>query len=152
MENSEFSGNSETSENLFSEVFDSEFPIWHYTQHRKLGLKTSECSLRHFDQTPRFSNSEFSILHYTQNGKLGVERNPPPPPPLNPPLNKTNKITTTSAKDSESRRGGKLGVLGKLGNLGESVFRGFSLRVSHLALYPTPKTRVENLGVFSEAL
>ena len=73
VENSEFSGNSETSENQFSEVFHSEFPIWHNTQHRKLGLKTSECSLRHFDQTPRFSNSEFSILHYTQNGKLGVE-------------------------------------------------------------------------------
>ena len=36
--------------------------------------------------------------------------------------------------------------------LGESVFRGFSLRVSHLAQYPTPKTRVENLGVLSEAL
>ena len=36
--------------------------------------------------------------------------------------------------------------------LGESVFRGFSLRVSHLAQYPTPKTRVENLGIFSEAL
>ena len=28
----------------------------------------------------------------------------------------------------------------KLGNLGESVFRGFSLRVFHLALYPKPKT------------
>ena len=67
-------------------------------------------------------------------------------------VNKTNKIRTTSAKDSESRRGGKLGVLGKLGNLGESVFRGFSLRVSHLAQYPTSKTRVENLAVFSEAL
>ena len=53
--------------------FSLKFPIWHNTQHRKLGLKTSECSLRHFDQTPRFSNSEFSILHYTQNGKLGVE-------------------------------------------------------------------------------
>ena len=55
------------------EVLHSEFPIWQNTQHRKLQLKTSECSLRHFDQTPRFSNSEFSILHYTQNGKLGVE-------------------------------------------------------------------------------
>ena len=67
-------------------------------------------------------------------------------------VNKTNKITTTSAKDSESMRGRKLRVLRKLGNLGESVFRGFSLRVSHLAEYPTPKTQVENLGVFSEAL
>ena len=67
-------------------------------------------------------------------------------------VNKTNKITTTSVKDSESRRGGKLGVLEKLRNLGESVFQGFSLRVSHLALYPKPKTLVENLGVFSEAL
>ena len=38
-----------------------------------LQLKTLEVSLRHYDQTPRFSNTVFSILHYTQNGKLGVE-------------------------------------------------------------------------------
>ena len=38
-------------------------------------------------------------------------------------------------------RGRKLGVLGKLGNLGESVFRGFQLRVFHFALYPKRKTR-----------
>ena len=38
-----------------------------------LELKTSEFSLQHYDQTPRFSNSEFSLLHHTENGKLGVE-------------------------------------------------------------------------------
>ena len=36
-------------------------------------MKTSECCLKPFYQTPSFSNSEFSILHYTQNGKLGDE-------------------------------------------------------------------------------
>ena len=40
-----------------------------------------------------------------------------------------------------ARRGRKLGVLGKLENLGESVFRGFQLRVVHFALYPKRKTR-----------
>ena len=34
--------------------------------------ENSEFSLRHFDQTPRFSNSEFSFLHYSQNWQLEV--------------------------------------------------------------------------------
>ena len=39
VENSEFSENSETSENQFSEVFNSEFSILHYTQNGKLGVE-----------------------------------------------------------------------------------------------------------------
>ena len=42
-------------------------------------MKTSDFSLKHFDQTmstliklPKFSSSDFFILHHTQNGKLGV--------------------------------------------------------------------------------
>ena len=89
------------------------------------------------------------------------------------------ELENNSTSAGGDGRGRKLGVLG---NLGESLFRGFSLRVFHLALYPKPKTRsfiqstliklrgfptpsfpvlqytqneklgVENLGVFSQAL
>ena len=37
VESSEFSENSETSENQFPEVFNSEFSILHHTQNAKLG-------------------------------------------------------------------------------------------------------------------
>ena len=39
VENSEFSENSETSENQFSEVFRSEFSILHCTQNQKLRVE-----------------------------------------------------------------------------------------------------------------
>ena len=73
VENSEFSENSET-----SETSEYQFPRFStpsfrfcpippaYTQNRKLGIENLGVSLRHFDQTPSFSNSELSILHYTQ--------------------------------------------------------------------------------------
>ena len=76
VENSEFSENSETSENQFSEVFNSEFSILHYTQNGKLGVENLgdlllvSSNLRYFGQR---GFSDFSILHYTQNGKLGDE-------------------------------------------------------------------------------
>ena len=75
VENSEFSENSENSgnsENQFSEVFNSEFSILHYTQNGKLGDENLGVLFQPFYQTPSFSNSEFPILHFTQNGKLGV--------------------------------------------------------------------------------
>ena len=65
VENSEFS---ETSENQFSEVFNSEFSILHCTQNGKLGDENLGVLFQAF-----LPNSEFSILHYTQNGKLGDE-------------------------------------------------------------------------------
>ena len=49
------------------------FPFCTIPKTENLEMKTSECSFKHFYQTPSFSNSEFSILHYTQNGKLGNE-------------------------------------------------------------------------------
>ena len=39
VENSEFSENSETSEIQFSEVFNSEFSVFYYTQNRKVGVE-----------------------------------------------------------------------------------------------------------------
>ena len=39
VENSEFSENSETSENQFSEVFNSEFSVLYHTQNRKVGVE-----------------------------------------------------------------------------------------------------------------
>ena len=43
------------------------FPFCTIPKTENSELKTSEFSLRHYNQlTPRFSNSEFSILHYTQ--------------------------------------------------------------------------------------
>ena len=54
VESSEFSENSETSENLFSEVFHSEVSVLHYTQF----------SLMQFDQTPSFS---FCTILITEN-------------------------------------------------------------------------------------
>ena len=39
VENSEFSENSETSENQFSEVFNSEFSVLYYTENRKVGVE-----------------------------------------------------------------------------------------------------------------
>ena len=67
VENSEFS---ETSEYQFPRFSTPSFrfcpiPPAH-TQNRKLGIENLGVSLRHFDQTPSFSNSELSILHYTQ--------------------------------------------------------------------------------------
>ena len=102
VEISEFSENSETSENQFprfstpsfpfctipktenSEMKTSEccfkpfyqtpsFPFCTIPKTENLEMKTSECSFKHFYQTQSFSNSEFSILHHTQNGKLGNE-------------------------------------------------------------------------------
>ena len=73
VENSEFSGNSETSKNQFSEVSTPSFPFYTIPKTENSELKTSEFSLQHYDQTPRFSNYEFSILHYTENEKTGDE-------------------------------------------------------------------------------
>ena len=43
------------------------FPFCTIPKTENSELKTSEFSLRHYNQlTPRFSNSEFSIFHYTQ--------------------------------------------------------------------------------------
>ena len=39
VENSEFSENSETSENQFPEVFNSEFSVLYFTQNRKIGVE-----------------------------------------------------------------------------------------------------------------
>ena len=39
VENSELSENSETSENQFSEVFNSEFSVLYHTQNRKVGVE-----------------------------------------------------------------------------------------------------------------
>ena len=76
----EFSENSETSENQFSEGFNSEFSVLYYTQNRKVGVKTSEiCSeVVSSNSEVLWSNSEvfnsdFSVLSVVQNGKLGVE-------------------------------------------------------------------------------
>ena len=46
VENSEFSENSETSENQFSEVFNSEFSILHCTQNGKLGVENRTFALK----------------------------------------------------------------------------------------------------------
>ena len=92
VKNSEFSENSETLENQFFRYSSPSFPFCTIPKTENSELKTSEFSLRHFDQilrffnseflilhymhydqTPRFSNSEFSILHYIQNQKLGAE-------------------------------------------------------------------------------
>ena len=49
---------------------DAEFSFDTIPKTENSELKTLEFSLRHFDQTRRFSNSELFILHYTQNGTL----------------------------------------------------------------------------------
>ena len=70
VENSEFLENSETSEYQFPRFSIPSFrfcPIAPaHTQNRKLGIENLGVSVRHFDQTPSFSNFEFSILHCTQ--------------------------------------------------------------------------------------
>ena len=72
VENSEFSENSETSQNQFPRFSTPSFPFCTIPKMENSEMKTSECSFKPCYQTPSFSNSEFSILHYTQNGKLGV--------------------------------------------------------------------------------
>ena len=39
VENSELSENSETSENQFSEIFNSEFSVLYHTQNQKVGVE-----------------------------------------------------------------------------------------------------------------
>ena len=73
VENSEFSENSETSENQFPRFSTPSFPFCTIPETENSEMKTSECCFKPFYQTPSFANSEFSILHYTQNGKLGDE-------------------------------------------------------------------------------
>ena len=74
VENSEFSENSETLENQFSEVFTPSFPFYTIPKTENSELKTSEFSLRQFDQTQSFSNSELSILHHTETENSEVTR------------------------------------------------------------------------------
>ena len=73
VENSEFSENSETSENQFPRFSTPSFPFCTIPKTENSEMKASECCFKPFYQTPSFANSEFSILHYTQNGKLGDE-------------------------------------------------------------------------------
>ena len=73
VENSEFSENSETSENQFPRFSTPSFPFCTIPKTENSGMKTSERCFKPFYQTPSFASSEFSILHYTQNGKLGDE-------------------------------------------------------------------------------
>ena len=63
--------------NLGESVFRGfQFRVFRFAQYPKpktRSWKSRSFPLRHFGQTPSFSNSELSILHYTRNGKLGVE-------------------------------------------------------------------------------
>ena len=73
VENSEFSENSETSENQFSEVFNSEFSILHYTQNGKLGDENFGVLFQAFltklrvSPTPSFP---FCTIPKTENSEL----------------------------------------------------------------------------------
>ena len=69
VENSEFS---ETSENQFSEVFNSEFSILHYTQNGKLGDENLGVLFQAF-----LPNSEFfqlRVFHFAQRSKRKTRR------------------------------------------------------------------------------
>ena len=72
VENSEFSENSETSENQFSEVFNSEFSILHYAQNGKLGDENLGVLFQAFLPNSKFF--QLRVFHFAlyQNGKLGV--------------------------------------------------------------------------------
>ena len=63
----------ETSRIFFRGFSTPRFPFCTIPETENSEMKPRSFSLKHFDQTPRFSNSEFSVLHYTQNGKLGDE-------------------------------------------------------------------------------
>ena len=72
VENSEFSENSETSENQFSEVFNSEFCILHYTQNGKLGDENLGVLFQAF-----LPNSEFfqlRVFHFALYPKRKTRR------------------------------------------------------------------------------
>ena len=53
VENSKFSENSQTWENIFPRFLHSNFSIMHYSPNRNQEMKTSEFSLRHFDKILR---------------------------------------------------------------------------------------------------
>ena len=119
VENSEFSENSETSENQFSEVFNSECSILHFTQNGKLGVENLRVLFQAF--LPNYKFFQLRVFHFalyrkrkTRSWNLGVFSEVYQNSNVFKLLNQTLRFSNSEFSISHYTQNGKLGD----GNLG----------------------------------